>query len=64
MSDNLGIAATEGDAAATECRTQINSLYQKAVDLLEMNKDKLDKIAEALLEKETLNEADLDALVA
>lgn len=46
---------------ASELATQ---LYQETLDLLTENKDKLDKIALALLEKETLYEADIDELIA
>jgi len=38
-------------------------LYNETLDLLIKNKDKLKKIAEELIEKETLNEEDLDRII-
>ncbi|MCL2575234.1 MAG: ATP-dependent metallopeptidase FtsH/Yme1/Tma family protein [Defluviitaleaceae bacterium] len=64
MSDALGIAAIDDEAAKTEYRNQVNELYQKTVQILNENRAILDKIANALLEKETLNEAELNALIA
>ncbi len=40
-----------------------NELYDKALKTLKDNKDKLDKIASALIEKETITEDELDAIV-
>lgn len=64
MSDTFGLAAADGTAAEAECHSLINTLYQKAVDLLSTNKLILNKIAEALLENETLNESQLDSLIS
>lgn len=38
-------------------------LYKETLEFLEENKDKLEMIAEGLLEKETLNEEDLDRII-
>lgn len=42
-----------------ECKNIINSLYEETKNVLLSNKDILDKLASELLDKETLNEADL-----
>lgn len=42
-----------------ECKNIINSLYGETKNVLLSNKDILDKLASELLDKETLNEADL-----
>ena len=40
-----------------------NKLYKETLELLKNNKDKLDEIAKELIEKETLNEKDLDRII-
>jgi len=47
-----------------EARRIIDSCYQKAQDLIQQNIDKLHAIAEALMEKETLDVKDFAALMA
>lgn len=47
-----------------EARRIIDGCYQKAQDLIEQNIDKLNAIAEALMEKETLDVKDFAALMA
>ncbi|MCL2236441.1 MAG: AAA family ATPase [Defluviitaleaceae bacterium] len=64
MSSKLGLATTTGEAADTECREVISNLYEQSTELMRLHKDRLDKIANALLEKETLNEDELDLLLA
>ncbi len=39
------------------------SLYQETKEFLEAHKEKLDRLAQALMEKETLNEAEIDAIL-
>ncbi|MCL2169742.1 MAG: AAA family ATPase, partial [Defluviitaleaceae bacterium] len=63
MSDTLGLAITENDDTAAEIRHLLDALYKEVRTLLSYNKKTLDKIAEALLENETLNEDELDALM-
>lgn len=46
-----------------EIRRIIDICYQKCRDILTDNRDKLDFIAEALLEKETLDAAEIEALI-
>ncbi|HPU00731.1 MAG: ATP-dependent zinc metalloprotease FtsH [Firmicutes bacterium] len=50
-------------AIDVEIRRTIDECYEKARKLLEENRDKLDLIAEALLEKETLDAEEITALV-
>ncbi|MCL2620056.1 MAG: AAA family ATPase [Defluviitaleaceae bacterium] len=64
MSNKLGLATATGEVADQICRETVNQLYEKAAELVRRHKDKLDKIADALLEKETLNEDELDLLLA
>ena len=64
MSDTLGLATADDKETTDECRRQIASLYEETRKLLWENKKCLDKIAQALLEKETLNEDELDKLIA
>ncbi len=47
-----------------EARRIIDGCYKKAQDLIEQNIDKLHAIAEALMEKETLDVKDFAALMA
>jgi len=46
-----------------EIRKSIDDCYQKAQDILENERPKLERIAQALLEKETLNSKEIKALV-
>jgi len=46
-----------------EIRKTIDDCYQRAQDILEEDRSKLEKIARALLEKETLNSKEIKALV-
>lgn len=46
-----------------EIRRTIDSCYQKAKDILQENRDKLEIIAQALLEKETLDAEEIKALM-
>ncbi len=46
-----------------EIRKTIDDCYQKAQDILEQERSKLEKIAQALLDKETLNAEEIKALV-
>ncbi|MDR2167607.1 MAG: ATP-dependent metallopeptidase FtsH/Yme1/Tma family protein [Clostridiales bacterium] len=64
MSNTLGLAITEGEEADAECRRQIAELYAKTRELLASHRCTLDGIAAALLERESLNEDELDALIA
>ena len=63
MSDELGMSNAAGDKAEKECQNIMKNLYSKALDVLTQNKTTLNKIAQALLEKETLSEEQLDALL-
>jgi cell division protease FtsH len=47
-----------------EVKRLLTTLYDEAKTILAENRDKLDRIAEALLERETLEQADLQKLVA
>jgi cell division protease FtsH len=46
-----------------ECSKLLQKLYDEAKEILEKNKSLLERIANALLEKETLKENDLDAII-
>ena len=48
---------------AEEARALSEELYQEAMDFLTRHRDTLDKVANALLEKETVTEAELEALL-
>ncbi|NLJ83841.1 MAG: ATP-dependent zinc metalloprotease FtsH [Halanaerobiaceae bacterium] len=50
-------------AVDKEISTIINQCYQKAVDLLKENADKVEKIVEALIERETLDSEDIRKLM-
>ena len=72
MSDNLGpidfqgkepyemqmFGENIGDKIGAEVKELIDIAYHDAISLLEQHRDKLDKIAKALLEKEKINEED------
>ena len=51
-------------SVAQACRQMIERLYKDTLHLLRDNRDKLEAIAGALLEKESLSEDDLDNLLA
>jgi cell division protease FtsH len=53
--------AEEIDAAVS---TMLNELYEAASQLLRENRETLDRIADALLERETLEGSDLDLIIA
>lgn len=63
---NYGVLEDEGISNSTEilklCSSEIKRLYDEVVTLLKDNSDKLDKIAEMLLEKETIYDDDLDKI--
>jgi cell division protease FtsH len=46
-----------------EASGMAGTLYQETLDFLAVNRDKLDRLASSLLEKETLDEADIDELI-
>lgn len=46
-----------------ECKKMMEQLYEETKDVLKDNRDLLKNIAEALLERETLNEEDLDQII-
>ncbi len=68
MDDEFGIFNSNGlqsgsDSALLDlCRSKVNTLYGETRDLLLANMHYLQVIAVALLEKETLNGSDIDAL--
>ena len=47
-----------GDKIGEEVKTLIDTAYRDAISLLQQHRDKLDMIAQALLEKEKINEED------
>ncbi|HWQ77337.1 MAG TPA: AAA family ATPase [Anaerovoracaceae bacterium] len=47
-----------------EASGMANELYKETLDFLTLNRSKLDRIASALLEKETLDEAEIDDLIS
>ena len=47
-----------------KCRTQMNQLYEDTKALLQSNFDKLEEIASDLLEKESLNQEDIERICA
>ena len=52
-----------GNSVIEECKNLVNKLYEETLELLEENRDSLDKIALGLLDKETLYEDQLNKLV-
>ena len=50
-------------AVMDKCREHINTLYQETKEIMLDNIDLLNLFAKELLERETLNEEDLDLLV-
>ena len=63
---NYGVLENEGISNSTDifklCSSEIKRLYDEVIVLLKDNYDKLDKIAEMLLEKETIYDDDLDKI--
>ena len=49
-----------GDKIGQEVKTLIDAAYKDAISLLQLHRDKLDMIAQALLEKEKINEQDFE----
>ena len=49
-----------GDKIGQEVKTLIDTAYKDAIALLQTHRDKLDMIAQALLEKEKINEHDFE----
>jgi ATP-dependent Zn protease len=45
-------------------RSLIDQSYQRAEEIINTHRDQLDQITQALLEKETLERADFEALLA
>ena len=58
------LASSYGNPVVEECRELINSLYTETLEILQNNKSILDKLATALLEKETLEEDEILSLVS
>ena len=61
---NRDYAESTAQAIDAEVHSIINAQYDRARKLLEANRDKLDAIAEALLERETLGTTELDAIMS
>ena len=59
-----GIGAERGAEAATECSAMLGRLYQKTLELIKANMPKLNALASELMEFETLDEADVNRIVA
>ena len=64
MSETAGLAELSEAEKHQEHRLLMGRLYAKALELVAANRVKLDNIADALLERESLNERDLDELIA
>lgn len=58
------LSSSYGNPVIDECKNLVNELYRETLDLLNENRDALDKIALELLEKETLYEDELKKLVS
>lgn len=52
------------DSILNGCREKLDVLYKTVKDILLQNKDRLDHIARELLVKETLDEEDIDSIIA
>jgi cell division protease FtsH len=52
------------DKILDECKNKLDELYSEVKSLLIKNMAKLDRIANALLEKETLEEEEIDSIIA
>ncbi|TCK98620.1 cell division protease FtsH [Natranaerovirga hydrolytica] len=70
MDEELGlfnVNAIEGlqdSQMVDKCRKSMNALYKETKKLLKDNQDFLEKVAEALLEKESINSEDIDRMVS
>lgn len=63
MSTTAGIAKISEADKYKEYATHINELYNNTLKLVEENRNILENIAQALLEKESLNESELDNIM-
>jgi cell division protease FtsH len=63
MDEGSGISETMQTKVDSEIRKIIEEAYKQAEDILKKNKEKLDKVAKALLEKETLDGDEFEKLV-
>ncbi|TDT61172.1 ATP-dependent metallopeptidase FtsH/Yme1/Tma family protein [Fonticella tunisiensis] len=65
---NYDILESQGTVSSGEilkvCSSTVNELYEEVINLLSTNKDKLNKLALKLLEKETIYSDEIDSLVA
>ena len=68
MSKEIGMldmrSLRDDTAVIQACKQMMGQLYEKALQLLSDNQDKLEAIAQALLEMESLDESTLDQLIA
>jgi cell division protease FtsH len=60
---NSSVSPETGREIEMEIRNMLDNLYRETLDLLSQNRNKLDKLSEALLEKETLEKQELLHLV-
>ena len=58
-----GVSETMQTKVDAEIKKIIDTAYTQAQDILRANKSKLDKVAKALLEKETLDADEFEAIV-
>lgn len=64
MSEEFGMLQIEDEEIFIDEAIKLSKqLYEETVEILKKNIDKLDKIAEELIEKETINEEDLDRII-
>jgi cell division protease FtsH len=63
LSELSNINYNPGNDIVKECKNIINSLYEETKNVLLENKDVLNKLSEELMDKETLNEAELLEIV-
>lgn len=59
----LGIEAKDGSELMKHIQSTADRLYSDTVEFLSEHKDELERLAQALVEKETLDEKDLDAIL-
>jgi len=64
MSGTAGLAELSEDEKRREHRAIMAQLYERACELMNENRKKLEGIADALLERESLSEQELDMLIA
>jgi len=62
LSSAGSLFSSYGNPVIEECKNLLNKLYEETLELLEENRDSLDKIALSLLDKETLYEDQLNKL--